>query len=124
MRKGKCLPVPTNQHYNRSLKVIGERTGVTCLNNCHQLRYFFSNEVLDANGVELKTIGIMLGQKDSRSVNTYVKPKKKIISNTMNMVKEKLYGINGPLSTQKTITAEENGAKVISIKKVKTSNSK
>lgn len=32
LRKNKCLPVPTNQHYNRSLKIIGEKTGVICLN--------------------------------------------------------------------------------------------
>lgn len=121
LRKGKCLPVPTDQHYNRCLKRIGERTGIACLNNSHQLRYFFSNEVLDASGVELNTIGIMLGQKDPRSVCTYVKPKKKIISSNMKMVKEKLYSNKGSLS-KKGDTAPENGAKVISIKHTRSSH--
>lgn len=113
--------VPTSQHYNRCLKIIGEKTGIACLNNSHQLRYFFSNEILDANGVELNTIGIMLGQKDPRSVRTYVKPKKKIISNNMKMVKDKLYNNDGPLSKPNTPN-EGRGAKIISIKKNKVSS--
>jgi site-specific recombinase XerD len=115
IRKNKCLWVPSNQHYNRSLKVIGEKTGIACMSNCHQARYFFANEIAHANGVELKIIGTLLGQKDGRSVNTYVKPTKKIISRSMKMVEEKLYADDGPLA--KKTDGLEDGAKIISIKK-------
>lgn len=109
--------VPTNQHYNRSLKVIGEKTGIACMSNCHQARYFFANEIAHANGVELKIIGTLLGQRDGRSVNTYVKPTKKIISSSMKMVEEKLYAEDGPLA--KKTDSSKDGAKIISIKKSK-----
>jgi integrase len=115
VRKNKCLWVPTNQYYNRSLKVIGEKTGIACLSNCHQARYFFANEIAHSNGVELKIIGTLLGQKDGRSVNTYVKPTKKIISRSMKMIEEKLYAEDGPL--ERKSDSSKDGAKVISIKK-------
>jgi integrase len=111
--KRKCLPVPTDQHYNRCLKIIGEKTGITCLNNSHQWRYFFSNVVLRKQGVDLDTIGIILGQKDRRSVRTYVKPEMEIISDNMKMVKRKLFEHNGPLNKPNQET--EEGAKVISM---------
>ncbi|OQP49290.1 hypothetical protein A4H97_28515 [Niastella yeongjuensis] len=115
VRKNKCLWVPSNQYYNRSLKVIGEKTGIVCMSNCHQARYFFANEIAHANGVELKIIGTLLGQKDGRSINTYVKPTKKTISSSMKMVEDKLYAEDGPLA-RKTNDSED-GAKIISIKK-------
>ena len=124
VRTRKLLPVPTNQHYNRALKVIGSPmyADIPCLNNCHQSRYVFANEVTYANGVESKTIGKLLGQKNNRSVDTYLKPSKKIISRSMQMVEEKLYEKGGPLANPNT--HEEQGAKVISMKNGKASTTK
>jgi integrase len=106
-----------HQYYNRSLKIIGEKAGVACLKTCHQARYFFANEIAHANGVELKIIGTLLGQKDGRSVNTYVKPTKKLISSSMKMVEDKLYADDGPLA-RKT-DGSKDGAKIISFGKSK-----
>src|SRR5690606_6639044 len=39
-RTGKLLPVPSGQHYNRCIKSMGERTGITYLNNSHQAQRF------------------------------------------------------------------------------------
>ena len=112
-RSGKLLPVPSGQHYNRSFKRIGGAAGIQCLRNSHQARYFFANEVAYANLKDLKIIGILMGQRNANSVNTYVKPSIKSISANMQIVEEALYGQNGPLS--KSSATATNGAKVVSI---------
>lgn len=118
LRSGKLLPVPSGQHYNRTLKRIGQATGIQCLRNSHQARYFFANEVAYANLKDLKMIGVLMGHRNSNSVNTYVKPSIKSISANMRIVEEALYGENGPLA--KTISTETNGAKIVFISSRKT----
>jgi len=71
-RSGKLLPVPSGQHYNRSLKRIGEATDIQCLRNSHQARCFFANEVAYASLKDLKMIGVLMGQRNPNSVHTYV----------------------------------------------------
>jgi integrase len=50
-KKGKILPVPTNQEYNRCLKVIAEITGIRIVLRTHKARFFFANEVTYNQGV-------------------------------------------------------------------------
>lgn len=88
------------------------------LENSHQARYFFDNEVAYASLKDLKMIGILMGQRNANSVNTYVKPSVKSISANMQIVEEALYGQNGPLA--KTSPAEISGAKVVFIGSRKT----
>jgi integrase len=46
VRTGRLLPLPTNQEYNRRLKVLMKETGITNINlRSHKLRYFFANEI-------------------------------------------------------------------------------
>jgi integrase len=124
LRKGRLLPVPTDQHYNRALKKIGSSkyADIPSLNNCHQARYVFVNEITHPNGVDERTVGIMIGQKNSYSIRTYLKPNKKVISSNMQMVEDKLYAKGGPLSSI-NVSIVTTGAKVIAIKKRKASNS-
>jgi hypothetical protein len=114
LRSGKCLPVPTNQHYNRMLKVISAKTKVPNMDNCHKARYFFANELAYANGIELRAIGIMLGQLDPRSINTYVKPGKKVISQSMDIIENNVFGEDGPFTESREPT--QPNVKVVNIK--------
>ena len=97
-RTGKLLPVPKGQYYNRCIKIIGERTGITCLNNSHQMRYFFANELAYDTIEDLHLTGLLMGQRNPNSVKTYVKPMERKIGKTMGMVEERLYGQGGVLS--------------------------
>ncbi|ANI89252.1 hypothetical protein A9P82_08075 [Arachidicoccus ginsenosidimutans] len=96
-RRRKLLPVPTNQHYNRCLKLIAKERGIQIILRTHRARYFFANEVTYNNGVPLKTIGKMLGQKSIKTTEVYVRANKRNISENMEMVKEKLFNENGSL---------------------------
>src|SRR5688500_7123072 len=69
LRSGKLLSVPSGQHYNRSLKCIGQVTGIQCLKNSPQARYFFANEVADASLTDLKMWNIN-GTKKCQISNT------------------------------------------------------
>lgn len=67
LRRRKCLPVPCNVDYNRTLKVIMSAKGYKVNLRSHKARYFFANVVMFDNGVSLKTIAATLGQKTTRS---------------------------------------------------------
>ena len=114
LKRNKLLPVPTNQQYNRCLKVIFSRMGFKIDPGSHDARYFFANEVTFNQGVQLKTIARMLGQKSDRAVHTYVKANRTAISTSMKEVSDKLFGQSGEL---KGLTEKKGGrAKVISMK--------
>lgn len=56
----------------------------------------------------------MLGQLDPRSVRTYVKPGKKVISQSMGIIESNVFGEDGPL-TEKKEPVEAN-VKVVNIR--------
>jgi len=91
LRRRKCLPVPCNVDYNRTLKIIMSAKGYKVNLRSHKARYFFANVVMFDNGVNLKTIAATLGQKKTRSTEKYVKANKSNISRTMNSIEEKLF---------------------------------
>ena len=113
IKRGRLLPVPTNQEYNRRLKVIQSLTGIRIKLKSHKGRFFFANEVTFSQGVPTKTIGKMLGQKSERSVHTYVHANKTTISNAMSDVRNKLFDPAGNLNG--TCQPEEGRGRVISI---------
>lgn len=109
MRSGKLLPVPTNEYYNRCLKEIAEITGSTVLNNTHQWRYFFANEVTYNKGVPLKTVSRMLGHASVKTTEKYVKANKANVAANMEMVKSKLFTKGGRLKTTSNQIAAADG---------------
>ncbi|MBN8877734.1 MAG: site-specific integrase [Sphingobacteriales bacterium] len=117
VRRGKLLPVPSNQEYNRCLKKIMEITGIRIKLSTHKARYFFANEVTYNLGVPLKTIASMLGQSTVSAVENYVEPNKVNISQNMDMVEAKLYGEGGPLAPFAEPLPATGGAKIIPIGK-------
>ena len=124
VRKNRLLPVPSNQQYNRCLKEMGKEIGFKILTEkgkgTHRARYFMVNEVLYNNGVPLKTVGKIAGQKSIKTTEKYVRPNKKHISASMAMVKEKLFDGQGELITKNAAEQKEdiqNGLRVVHLKR-------
>ena len=96
-RRGKLFPVPSNQHYNRVLKEIAEQKGIKTILRTHKARFFFANEVTFNMGVQLKTVSRMLGHKSIKTTEVYVRANKKNISESMEVVQEKMFETNGKI---------------------------
>jgi site-specific recombinase XerD len=79
------------------LKVIASITGIRIVLRTHKARFFFANEVTYNNGVPLKTISRMLGQKSVKTTEIYVRANRQNISANMDMVEEKLFTEQGEL---------------------------
>jgi len=110
---GKLLPVPTVQEFNRCLKLIAVELDIKINLRTHKARFFFANEITYNNGVPLKTVSRLLGQKSVKTTETYVKANKRNISENMNMVEQKLFDSSGNL--KKGIIKDDLGAKVINL---------
>jgi integrase len=95
----KLLPVPTNQEYNRCLKVIADITGIGIVLRTHKARFFFANEVTYNNGIPLKTVSRMLGQKSVKTTEIYVRANRQNISEEMEKVEKVLFTEEGDLKT-------------------------
>ena len=114
LKRGRVFPVPSNVEYNRCLKAIACLTGIKIVLRTHKARFFFANEVTFNQGVPIKTISRMLGQKSERAVHTYVKANREAIRTSMQDVKAKLFTAMGDL---KGLTLKQNGgAKIILMK--------
>jgi site-specific recombinase XerD len=98
IKRGTLFPVPSNEHYNRCLKKIAEEAGTSILLITHSARYFFANEILFNNGVQLKTIAGIMGQESVQSAEVYVRANRTATSESMEMVESKLYGKGGKLA--------------------------
>jgi integrase len=113
IKRGKCFPIPCNIVYNRGLKEIAAILGWKLKLDGHTSRYFFANEIAYNNGVQLKTIAKMLGQKSMATVWKYVKGNRTQVSESMKLVENKLFHADGTL---KSMTMEGSQmAKVISL---------
>lgn len=115
LKRGTLFPVPTNEYYNRCLKEIAEEAGTTVLLITHSARYFFANEILYNNGVQLKTIAGMMGHQAVQSTEVYVRSNRTATSESMKMVESKLYAEGGKLADQ---THTGRGAKVVPLRAV------
>ncbi|MBL7697819.1 MAG: integrase catalytic domain-containing protein [Chitinophagaceae bacterium] len=103
-RSGRLLPVPSNEYYNRCLKEIAGIINTRMLNNTHQFRFFFANEVTFNQGVTLKTVSKMLGHRSVKTTEIYVRANKNNIAGNMQMVKGKLFDEQGNLKTKSQVT--------------------
>jgi integrase len=115
IKRGTLFPVPTNEHYNRCLKEIAEQAGSAVLLITHSARYFFANEILFNNGVQLKTIAGIMGHQAVQSTEVYVRSNRTATSESMEMVESKLYGKGGKL-TKNIQNGQE--AKVVTMRAV------
>jgi len=97
LRRRTLLPVPTNEEYNRCLKEIADKAGLTILLTTHIARYFFANVVMFDNGIQLKIIAGTLGQKSIATAAKYTKANKGNISRAMEEVEDRMFSEDGEL---------------------------
>jgi hypothetical protein len=97
--------------HNRCLKEMAKEIGVDVLLFTHSARYFFANEVLYNNGVELKTVARIMGQDSVKSAEIYVRANRTAISESMQTVLERTHNPDGSLQGKKT--ANLPAAKVV-----------
>ena len=69
----------------------------------HKARFFFANEVTYNNGVPLKTVSRMLGQKSVKTTEVYVRANRRNISEEMEKVEKALFTAEGDLKTEKQV---------------------
>jgi integrase len=114
-RRGRLFPVPTNKSYNERLKEIGRLKKISVILRTHKARFYFANEVLYNNGVQLKTVARILGQESIKSAEIYVRCNKTVISDTMEDVRDKLFDAEGGLKSRKS---KKDTAKVVPLRAV------
>ena len=99
VRRNRLFPVPTNQTYNKSLKIIAAELDIDITLKTHKARFYFANEVTFNNGVDLKTVSRLLSHESVKTTETYVMSNPRKVSESMKMVKEKLFNKDGELKT-------------------------
>lgn len=87
LKRGTLFPVPTNEYYNRCLKEMAREIGFDVHLFTHSARYFFANEVLYNNGVQLKTIARIMGQDSVKSAEIYVRANRKAVSEKWDFIR-------------------------------------
>ena len=115
VRRGRLLPVPTNEHYNRCLKQISKIGQFNAILKTHKARYFFANEVAYNNGVPLKTVSKMLGHKSVKTTEVYVRANRQNISENMEMVEKKMFDEKGDLINPRNPSSSGNNSPVQSL---------
>jgi integrase len=114
-RRGRLFPVPTNKTYNERLKEIGRIKQISVILRTHKARFYFANEVLYNNGVQLKTVARILGQNAVKSAEVYVRCNKTAIIEAMQDVKGKLFDPEGNL---KSASGKTKAGRVITLRAV------
>ncbi|MNS96510.1 site-specific tyrosine recombinase XerC [compost metagenome] len=89
IRKKVCLPVPSNQVYNRSLKKITEFLDFSFGLTTHIARHTFATTVTLNNDVPIETVSDMLGHKSIRTTQSYSKVKEMKIKRDMKNLQKK-----------------------------------
>lgn len=83
------LPQITNQAYNRALKKIGKRAGLTTSLHTHLARHTFGTYML-GNDVNLENLQRMMGHKDIKMTQRYAKTLAKSVHNEFDKIEAKL----------------------------------
>lgn len=97
LRKNICLPVPSNQVYNRSLKKIAEFMGLEFPLTTHIARHTFATTVTLNNDVPIETVSDMLGHKSIRTTQSYSKVKEMKIKRDMKSLQKKFEANKQPV---------------------------
>lgn len=90
VNKGVVLPVPSNQKINDYLKEIAGVCGITKNMTFHTARHTFATTITLSNGVPIETVGKMLGHRNLKTTQHYVKIVDKKISDDMAALRSKL----------------------------------
>ena len=99
--ENKLLPVNSNQRYNGYLKEIAAICGIKKKITSHIARHTFATTVTMANGVPIETVSAMLGHNSIRTTQIYAKVVEKKVSEDMQNLKAKLFGIGNTNQNKK-----------------------
>ncbi len=101
-RKGRLLPVFSNQKCNEYLKEIAALCGIKKEVTFHVARHTFATTVTLENGVPIDSVSKMLGHTNVRTTQIYARITDTKVSNDMDALKAKLGGVfDRPLSSSK-----------------------
>lgn len=87
-------PKMTNEVYNRALKKIQAKAGITTRLHTHLARHTFGTYML-TNDVKLENLQRMMGHKDIKMTQRYAKTLAKNVHNEFDMIAEKLRNKKG-----------------------------
>lgn len=88
------LPVMSNQKMNAYLKELADICGIEKNLTFHMSRHTFSTTVTLSNGVPIETVSKMLGHSNIKTTQIYARITNNKISSDMQMLADKLQGLN------------------------------
>ena len=94
----KLLPVNSNYCYNAYLKEIAEICNIKKKITTHIARHTFATTVTLSNGVPIETVSKMLGHTRLATTQIYAKVLEKKVSDDMNILQDKLNGLDEKLA--------------------------
>lgn len=89
-KKGKLLPVLSNQKMNAYLKEIATLCGIEKNMSFHLARHTFATYVLN-NDVPIESVSKMMGHKNIRTTQIYAKMQNEKVGNDMEKLKNKIH---------------------------------
>ncbi|MBP5982234.1 MAG: site-specific integrase [Fluviicola sp.] len=89
-KTGKLMPVPSNQAFNRSLKLLMLEIGINKNICSHSGRYTFASTVLLGNGIRIETAQRLLAHKSIKSTMIYGKLSDATLLDEVNLLRIKL----------------------------------
>lgn len=90
IKKGRCLPVFSNQKMNSYLKEIADFCGIKKNLTTHTARHTFATTITLANNVPLQDVSVMLGHASTRMTQHYARVMNSNLKEAMNNVRERL----------------------------------
>jgi site-specific recombinase XerD len=93
LKKGKLLPVSSNQKMNAYLKEIADILGIEKHLSTHTARHTFATTVTLANQVSMEVVSKMLGHSSLNMTKKYARVVDDLIKKDM----QKIYGKYGPV---------------------------
>ncbi len=90
-KKGRLLPLPSNQKTNDYLKEIAAICGIEKNLTYHLARHTFATTITLANGVPIETVSKMLGHTSIKTTQIYARITDMKISNDMEALSQKLH---------------------------------
>ena len=101
-RRGKLLPIPSNQKCNEYIKEIATLCGNTQDITFHSARHTFATTVTLENGVPIESVSKMLGHTNVRTTQIYARITDTKVDNDMEVLKAKIGGVfDKPLASSK-----------------------
>lgn len=92
-RKGRLLPVPSNQKCNEYLKEMATLCGIHKEVTFHVARHTFATTVTLENGVPIESVSKMLGHTNVKTTQIYARITDTKVNNDMEVLKAKIDGV-------------------------------